>query len=94
MDSAATFRGHHFPTSNTQGTPDLIMWQIDQVTLRLFIAVCEEGTSARAAEREFFAGPCAQRYSHRIVMLAIGTLGPKTRDVALEDVSRECFADG
>jgi hypothetical protein len=70
------------------------MWQIDQVTLRLFIAVCEEGTSARAAEREFFAGPCAQRYSHRIVMLAIGTLGPKTRDVALEDVSRECFADG
>ena len=27
------------------------MWQIDQVTLRLFIAVCEEGTIARAAER-------------------------------------------
>jgi hypothetical protein len=23
-----------------------------------------------------------------IVMLAIGTLGPKTRDVALEDISR------
>ena len=32
------------------------MWQIDQVTLRLFIAVCEEGTIARAAEREFDAG--------------------------------------
>ncbi|CAH2920965.1 MAG: Transcriptional regulator, LysR family [uncultured Paraburkholderia sp.] len=31
------------------------MWQIDQVTLRLFIAVCEEGTIARAAEREFIA---------------------------------------
>jgi DNA-binding transcriptional LysR family regulator len=31
------------------------MWQIDQTTLRLFIAVCEEGTIARAAEREFIA---------------------------------------
>jgi hypothetical protein len=85
MDSAATFRGHHFPTSNTQGTLDHVANRSGDV---------EEGTSARAAEREFFAGPCAQRYSHRIVMLAIGTLGPKTRDVALEDVSRECFADG
>ena len=31
------------------------MWQIDQISLRLFIAVCEEGTIARAAEREFIA---------------------------------------
>lgn len=31
------------------------MWQIDQTSLRLFIAVCEEGTIARAAEREFIA---------------------------------------
>ncbi|RQS76939.1 LysR family transcriptional regulator [Burkholderia sp. Bp8963] len=30
-------------------------WQIDQITLRLFIAVCEEGSIARAAEREFIA---------------------------------------
>lgn len=31
------------------------MWHIDPVSLRLFIAVCEEGTIARAAEREFIA---------------------------------------
>lgn len=30
-------------------------WQIDQMTLRLFLAVCEEGSIARAAEREFIA---------------------------------------
>ncbi|RDK00700.1 LysR family transcriptional regulator [Paraburkholderia lacunae] len=37
------------------------MWQIDQVTLRLFIAVCEEGTIARAAEREFIAPSAVSR---------------------------------
>ncbi len=31
------------------------MWQTDQISLRLFIAVCEKGTIARAAEREFIA---------------------------------------
>ncbi|MGO4814924.1 LysR substrate-binding domain-containing protein [Cupriavidus sp. 2MCAB6] len=31
------------------------MWQIDPTSLRLFIAVCEEGTIARASEREFIA---------------------------------------
>lgn len=31
------------------------MWHIDPVSLRLFIAVCEEGTIARASEREFMA---------------------------------------
>ena len=31
------------------------MWHIDPISLRLFIAVCEEGTIARAAEREFIA---------------------------------------
>ncbi|MCC6076599.1 LysR substrate-binding domain-containing protein [Pseudomonas sp. GCM10022188] len=31
------------------------MWQIDPVSLRLFIAVCEEGAIARASEREFIA---------------------------------------
>jgi DNA-binding transcriptional LysR family regulator len=30
-------------------------WQIDPTSLRLFIAVCEEGSIARAAEREFIA---------------------------------------
>jgi DNA-binding transcriptional LysR family regulator len=33
------------------------MWQIDQTTLRYFIAVCEEGSIARAAERECIAAP-------------------------------------
>ncbi len=28
------------------------MWQLDQVTLKLFIAGCDEGAIARAAERE------------------------------------------
>jgi len=31
------------------------MWQVDPTSLRLFIAVCEEGTIARASEREFIA---------------------------------------
>lgn len=31
------------------------MWHIDPISLRLFIAVCEEGTIARASEREFIA---------------------------------------
>ncbi len=31
------------------------LWHIDPVSLRLFIAVCEEGTIARASEREFMA---------------------------------------
>ncbi|VVN88420.1 HTH-type transcriptional regulator ArgP [Pseudomonas fluorescens] len=31
------------------------MWHIDPVSLRLFIAVCEEGTIAKASEREFIA---------------------------------------
>lgn len=48
------------------------MWHIDPVTLRLFIAVCEEGAIARASEREFIA-PSA--VSKRIADLeaAIGT---------------------
>ncbi|GAB3628997.1 LysR family transcriptional regulator [Pandoraea terrae] len=37
------------------------MWQIDQVTLRVFIAVCEEGTIGRAAEREFIAPSAASK---------------------------------
>ncbi|MDE2607992.1 MAG: LysR family transcriptional regulator [Burkholderiales bacterium] len=31
------------------------MWRIDLVSLRLFVAVCEEGSIARASEREFIA---------------------------------------
>ncbi|MCG4454900.1 LysR family transcriptional regulator [Pseudomonas sp. MMS21-TM103] len=31
------------------------MWHVDPVSLRLFIAVCEEGTIAHASEREFIA---------------------------------------
>lgn len=31
------------------------MWRIDLVSLRLFVAVCEESSIARAAEREFIA---------------------------------------
>ncbi|MFL9812605.1 LysR family transcriptional regulator [Stutzerimonas sp. VN223-3] len=31
------------------------MWHIDPVSLRLFIAVCEEGTITKASEREFIA---------------------------------------
>lgn len=31
------------------------MWHIDPISLRLFIAVCEEGSIARASEREFIA---------------------------------------
>jgi len=31
------------------------MWHIDPTSLRLFIAVCEEGSIARASEREFIA---------------------------------------
>ena len=37
------------------------MWQIDQVSLRLFIAICEEGSIARAAEREFIAPSAVSR---------------------------------
>src|SRR5579859_3753087 len=53
MDLAAAVLGHNFPTSNTQGAPVHVANR--SVTLRLFIAVCEEGTIARAAEREFIA---------------------------------------
>jgi len=31
------------------------MWSVDPVSLRLFVAVCEEGAIARASEREFIA---------------------------------------
>jgi DNA-binding transcriptional LysR family regulator len=37
------------------------MWQIDQVSLRLFIVICEEGSIARAAEREFIAPSAVSR---------------------------------
>ena len=33
-------------------SPKKRMWQVDFVTLRLFVAVCEERNIARAAERE------------------------------------------
>lgn len=37
------------------------MWHLDQLTLRLFIAVCEEGSIARAAEREFIAASAVSK---------------------------------
>ena len=33
----------------------MALWRIDLVSLRLFVAVCEESSIARAAEREFIA---------------------------------------
>ena len=37
------------------------MWQIDPTSLRLFIAVCEEGTIARAGERKFIAASAVSK---------------------------------
>jgi len=50
----------------------LAVWKIDPVSLRLFVAVCEEGSIARASEREFIA---ASAVSKRIADIeqSIGT---------------------
>ncbi|NBA96121.1 LysR substrate-binding domain-containing protein [Pseudomonas sp. R5(2019)] len=48
------------------------MWQIDPVSLRHFIAVCEEGTITRASEREFIA-PSAISKRIADIEAAIGT---------------------
>lgn len=48
------------------------MWHIDPISLRLFIAVCEEGTITKASQREFMA---ASAVSKRIadIEVDIGT---------------------
>lgn len=37
------------------------MWQVDPTTLKLFIAVCEEGSIAAAAEREFIVASAVSK---------------------------------
>ncbi|MCO7642851.1 LysR family transcriptional regulator [Pseudomonas sp. S 311-6] len=57
------------------------MWKIDPVTLRLFIAVCEEGSIARASEREFIAASAISKRiadieaTYGIVLLTRGQRG-------------------
>ncbi|MBG7622139.1 LysR family transcriptional regulator [Herbaspirillum sp. AP02] len=47
-------------------------WQIDPVSLRLFIAVCEEGSIAKAARREFIAASAISKRLAEIEQL-VGT---------------------
>jgi len=59
------------------------MWQVDPLTLRLFIAVCEEGSIARAAEREFIAPSAVSKRLADLESLArVGLLSRSQRGVS------------
>lgn len=67
------------------------MWQIDQVTLRLFIAVCEEGTIARAAEREFIApSAVSKRLADLEALVDVALLSRSQRGVRATAAGRRC----
>lgn len=62
---------------------EMAMWHVDPLTLRLFIAVCEEGSIARAAEREFIAPSAVSKRLADLESLArVGLLSRSQRGVS------------